>query len=68
MSRGGLPRLSATTLGILAAATLTLHLVTTAGYGYFRDELYYLACGQVAETATPERPWPDDRPGRTLRS
>ena len=28
----------------LAAATLLLHLATSRGYGYFRDELYYLAC------------------------
>jgi hypothetical protein len=25
-------------------ARLGLHLLTTSGYGYFRDELYYLAC------------------------
>jgi 4-amino-4-deoxy-L-arabinose transferase-like glycosyltransferase len=31
---------------ILPAATLALHLVTYAGYGYFRDELYYLANGE----------------------
>lgn len=32
----------------LAAVKLALHLVTTGlfGYGYFRDELYYLACGE----------------------
>ncbi len=28
----------------LAAATLLFHLATSRGYGYFRDELYYLAC------------------------
>jgi hypothetical protein len=28
----------------LAAAVLLAHLATSAGYGYFRDELYYLAC------------------------
>jgi hypothetical protein len=27
-----------------AAAKLVLHLLTSHGYGYFRDELYYLAC------------------------
>lgn len=28
----------------LAAGTFLLHLVTIAGYGWFRDEFYYLAC------------------------
>ncbi len=28
----------------VAAATLLLHLVTMTGYGWFRDEFYYLAC------------------------
>src|SRR5215470_1394049 len=28
-----------------ASAGLLLHLLTNAQYGYFRDELYYLACG-----------------------
>jgi hypothetical protein len=31
---------------VLATVTLTFHLVTTGGYGYFRDELYYLANGE----------------------
>jgi hypothetical protein len=30
---------------ILGAATTLLHIVTSEGYGIFRDELYYLACG-----------------------
>src|SRR5919206_3150055 len=30
----------------LALAKLLLHLLTNTHYGYFRDELYYLACGQ----------------------
>jgi hypothetical protein len=29
---------------VLAAATLLLHLLTISGYGWFRDEFYYLAC------------------------
>src|SRR2546421_11925324 len=29
----------------LATAKLLLHLLTNGHYGYFRDELYYLACG-----------------------
>src|SRR2546423_2193789 len=30
----------------LATAKLLLHLLTNTHYGYFRDELYYLACGE----------------------
>ena len=30
----------------LSAAKLLLHFLTNGGYGYFRDELYYLACGE----------------------
>jgi hypothetical protein len=28
------------------AAALLIHLLTNGRYGYFRDELYYIACGQ----------------------
>jgi hypothetical protein len=31
---------------LVAAAALSIHLLTAARYGYFRDELYYAACGQ----------------------
>src|SRR5215212_528946 len=30
----------------LSALKLVLHFLTNGGYGYFRDELYYLACGE----------------------
>jgi Dolichyl-phosphate-mannose-protein mannosyltransferase len=30
----------------LAAAAVLLHFAFNGGYGYFRDELYYAACGQ----------------------
>src|SRR5437667_3811054 len=30
----------------VAAATLLLHLLTATNYGYFRDELYFLACSR----------------------
>ena len=30
--------------GAFALVKLVLHLATSNGYGYFRDELYYLAC------------------------
>ena len=29
-----------------SAAALLIHLLTNGRYGYFRDELYYIACGQ----------------------
>ncbi|MCP4201680.1 MAG: glycosyltransferase family 39 protein [bacterium] len=31
-------------IALFTIAKLALHLFTHAGYGYFRDELYYLAC------------------------
>ena len=30
----------------LALATLLIHFLTNRGYGYFRDELYYIACSK----------------------
>jgi len=30
----------------LALLTILIHFVANGGYGYFRDELYYMACGQ----------------------
>src|SRR2546429_4310120 len=38
-------KLSALTFGFSALALL-VHLLTNRRYGYFRDELYYMACGQ----------------------
>jgi hypothetical protein len=37
------PKLAAGTLAALAALKLAVHLVAIGRYGYFRDELYYLA-------------------------
>jgi 4-amino-4-deoxy-L-arabinose transferase and related glycosyltransferases of PMT family len=31
---------------ILGAATLLIHLLANAGYGIFRDELYFIVCGR----------------------
>ena len=31
---------------VLAALATLLHFLFNRGYGYFRDELYYAACGQ----------------------
>jgi hypothetical protein len=45
---GGSPRFLAglsVTVFIIAAAKLLFHLYTNRQYGYFIDELYYLACG-----------------------
>ena len=33
-------------IGVFAAGAFLLHLLTANRYGYFRDELYYAACGQ----------------------
>src|SRR5881398_4023635 len=30
----------------LSAVALLVHLLTNGRYGYFRDELYYVACGR----------------------
>src|SRR5438093_1498525 len=32
--------------GLLALGTLGLHLVCGGNYGWFRDEMYFLACGR----------------------
>jgi 4-amino-4-deoxy-L-arabinose transferase-like glycosyltransferase len=31
---------------LFSAAALLVHLLTNGRYGYFRDELYYIACGR----------------------
>ena len=33
-------------LGGLAVCALLIHFLTNSRYGYFRDELYFIACGQ----------------------
>jgi hypothetical protein len=33
-------------LGYLASLKLLVHLLTNGNYGYFRDELYYVAAGE----------------------
>ena len=37
---------NAALVGAFAAAAFAIHLLTANRYGYFRDELYYAACGQ----------------------
>jgi hypothetical protein len=46
VGNGELPPLHRTTLIVLVAAKLAVHLPLLARYGYFRDELYFLDCGR----------------------
>ncbi len=42
--------------GLLAGLTLLVHLLTNRGYGYFRDELYYLASAEHLDWGYPDMP------------
>src|SRR5260370_39164966 len=33
-------------IAVFSVAALLVHLLTNGRYGYFRDELYYIACGR----------------------
>src|ERR1700757_4448079 len=33
-------------IAVFSAIALLVHLLTNGRYGYFRDELYYIACGR----------------------
>src|SRR3954452_1364540 len=33
-------------IAVFSMAALLVHLLTNSRYGYFRDELYYMACGR----------------------
>lgn len=39
-------RKAATPAAVLGVATLLVHLLANGGYGIFRDELYFIVCGQ----------------------
>ncbi len=41
---------------LLAAAKLVLHLATSGQYGYFRDELYFLDCGDHLDWGYVDHP------------
>ena len=40
--------------GYFAVFTLLLHFAFNGGYGYFRDELYYIACGEHLAWGYPD--------------
>jgi hypothetical protein len=39
---------------LFALAKLALHFAFNGGYGYFRDELYYVACGEHLAFGYPD--------------
>jgi dolichyl-phosphate-mannose-protein mannosyltransferase len=43
-------------VAMLAGLTLLLHLVCISQYGYFRDEMYYLACGEHLDWGYVDQP------------
>jgi hypothetical protein len=45
----------------LAATKLALHLMTNQNYGYFIDELYYIACSEHLDFGLRGSPFHDRR-------
>ena len=50
------PRDTALIIGSFVAIKLLLHFLTSGGYGYFRDELYYLVCGSRLDWGYVDHP------------
>ena len=50
------PRGAAALVGLVALTKLVLHLATAARYGYFRDELYYIACSRHLDWGYVDQP------------
>src|SRR5215470_17715394 len=43
-------------IAVFSAAALLVHLLTNGRYGYFRDELYYIACGRHLDLGYVDQP------------
>jgi 4-amino-4-deoxy-L-arabinose transferase-like glycosyltransferase len=51
-----LPRLAANPGLALAAIAFAVHIATGNGYGYFRDELYFIVCGRHPDWGYVDQP------------
>lgn len=49
-------RVGLVVISSLALATLILHVLADVNYGYFRDELYFLACGRHLDWGYVDQP------------
>ena len=52
----GLPGVAAALVALTALTKLILHLATDGRYGYFRDELYYIACSRHLDWGYVDQP------------